>query len=131
MSNGIVYLDIQVIGSVIAIWDEAFFKLRVSFDVLVTIKEVFSESSHLIEAHLDVVVEVLEIHSSVSFELYLDEKFIEFFELISYLRIPVPPISVEFTPPHGGSLLLDGTMVVGSGGVNVSFWVGDYLELLV
>ena len=45
----------------------------VSFDVLVTRKEVSSESSHRIETHLYVVVEVLEIQSSVSFELFIDE----------------------------------------------------------
>ena len=59
-------------------WDRAFFKLRVYFDGLVIRKEVFSESSHRLETHLDVVKEVVEIHSSVSFELYLDEDFIEF-----------------------------------------------------
>ena len=62
----------------IEIWDEVFFKLRVSFDGLVIRKEVFSESIHRIETHLDVVKEVLEIHSSVSFELCLDEELIEF-----------------------------------------------------
>ena len=63
---------------VIVIWDELFFKLRVSFDVLVIRKEFFSDSSHRIETHLDVVKEVIEIHSSVSFEFCLDEDLIEF-----------------------------------------------------
>ena len=71
-------MDIPKIGRVIAIWDEISFKLRVSFDGLVARKEVFSEYSHRIEAHLDVVIEVLEIHSSVYFELCLDEELIEF-----------------------------------------------------
>ena len=62
----------------IAIWDEVFFKLRVSFDGLVIRKEVLSKSSHLIETHLDVVKEVLEIQISVSFDLCLDEELIEF-----------------------------------------------------
>ena len=62
----------------IAIWDKVFFKLRFSFDGLVIRKEVFSESSHCIERHLDVVKEVLEIQSSVSFEFCLDEELIEF-----------------------------------------------------
>ena len=44
-----------------------------SFDGLVIRKKVFSESSHRIETHLDVVVEVLEFHISVAFELCLDE----------------------------------------------------------
>ena len=62
----------------IAIWDKLFFKLRVSFDGLVIRKEVFSESIHRIERHVDVVKEVLDIQSSVSFEFYLDEELIEF-----------------------------------------------------
>ena len=62
----------------ITIWDEVLFKLRVSFDGLVIRKEVFSESSHRIETHLDLVKEVLEIQSSVYFELCLDEDLIEF-----------------------------------------------------
>ena len=49
-----------------------------AFDRLVIRKEVFSKSSHRIKRHLDVVKEVLEIHSSVSFELYLDEELIDF-----------------------------------------------------
>ena len=59
MSKGSVYLDIPGIGRVIAIWDEVFYKLRVSFDGLVTRKEVFWGFSHRIETYLDVVVEVL------------------------------------------------------------------------
>ena len=53
---------------VITIWDEVFYKLRVSFYGLVTSKEVFSGSSHRIEAHINVAVGVLDIQSSVSFE---------------------------------------------------------------
>ena len=53
-------MNIPRIGRVMNIWDELFFKLRVSFDGLVTSKKVFSESSHRIETHLDVFVEVLE-----------------------------------------------------------------------
>ena len=60
----------------IAIWEEIFFKIIVSFDGLVTRKEVFSESIHSIETHLDLVKEVLEIQSSVSFEFCLDEELI-------------------------------------------------------
>ena len=62
----------------IAIWDEVFSKLRLSFDGLVIRKEVFSESSHCIYTQLDVFKEVLEIQISVSFELCLDEELIEF-----------------------------------------------------
>ena len=77
MSNGSVYLDIPGIGRVIAIWDELLFKIRVPFDRLVIREDVFSDSSQGIETHLDVVKEVLEIQSSVSFELCLDEELIE------------------------------------------------------
>ena len=62
---------IPVIGRVITIWDEVLCKLKVSFDKLVSRKKVFSESSQRIETHFDVVVEVLDIQSSVSFEFYL------------------------------------------------------------
>ena len=78
MSKGVVYLEIPGVGSVIAIWDEVLFKLSVYFYGLVTRKEVFSESIHRIERHLDVVKEVLDIHSSVSFEFCLDEELIAF-----------------------------------------------------
>ena len=49
------------IGRMRAIWDEVLFKLRVSFGELVSSKKVFSESSHHIETHIDVVVEVIEV----------------------------------------------------------------------
>ena len=78
MSKGSVYLDIPGIGRVITIWDEVFFKIRVSSDGLVTRREVFSESSHCIESHLAVFIEVLEIKIIVSFEFCLDEELIEF-----------------------------------------------------
>ena len=111
MSKGSVYLDIPGIGRAIAIWEEVFFKLRVSFDGLVIRKEVFSESSHRIETHLDVVVEVIEVQSSVAFYFYLDDiaevlrsiavsplssifmrSSYNFGELISCLRFQMPPI---------------------------------------
>ena len=60
-------MDIPGVGRVFAIWDKLFSKIRVSFGGQVISKEVFSESSHLIERHLDVVEEVLKIQSSVSF----------------------------------------------------------------
>ena len=40
-------------------------------------KKVYLESSYFIERHLDVVIEVLEIQSSVYFEFCLDEELIE------------------------------------------------------
>ena len=78
MSKGIVYLDIPGIGRVIAIWEKVFFKIRVYFYGLVIRKEVFSESVHRIETHIDVVKEVLRVHSSVSFEFCLDEELVQF-----------------------------------------------------
>ena len=71
-------MNIPGIGRMITIWDEVLFKLRVSLDGMVTRKEVFLESSHRIESHLDVVVEVVDIQRSVSFEFCLDEELIEF-----------------------------------------------------
>ena len=47
-----------------------------SFDGLVNRKKVFSDYRHLIEANLDVVVEVLDIQSSVSVKFCLDEELI-------------------------------------------------------
>ena len=71
-------MNIPVVGRVIAISDKVLFKLRASFDGLVIRKEVFYESSHRIDRNLDVVKEILEIKSSVSFELFHDEELIEF-----------------------------------------------------
>ena len=48
-----------------------------------------------------------------------------FGELVSCLRVYMPPIFVECLPSDGGDLLLAVTTVVGSGGVDVSFWVGE------
>ena len=62
----------------ILIWDEILFKFRVSFDGLVSKKKVLSAFSHNIETHIDLVLEVLEVQSSVAFEFCFDEDFIEF-----------------------------------------------------
>ena len=72
MSKGSVGLIIPIIVRVIMIWDEVFLKLRVSFDKLVSRNKVLSESSHRIDTHIDLLVEVLESQSSVAFELCLD-----------------------------------------------------------
>ena len=58
------------------IWDEVFWKIIVSIYLLVISKKVFLESSHRFETYLDKVLEVLKLHSSVSFELCLDEELI-------------------------------------------------------
>ena len=57
--------DITIIGKVITIWDNVLYKLRVSFDGLVSRNKVLLEYSNRIERYLDVVVEFLEVHSSV------------------------------------------------------------------
>ena len=77
MSKGDVYPEIPGVGDVIAIWKKAFFKIRVLLDGKVIRKKVYLESSHRIERHLDEVIEVLEIQSSVYFEFSLDEELIE------------------------------------------------------
>ena len=132
MSKGSVYLDIPGVGRVIAIWDKLFFKIRVYFYGLVIRKEVLYESSHRIETHLDVVKGVLEIQRSVSFEFCLDEELIEFWRSDLMFEGPHATNFGRAPPPSKGeSLLLVGTTVLGSGGVNVSFWVGEDFELLV
>ena len=78
MSNLSVGLSISITGRVIIIWEELLFKIIVSSDGLVIRKKVSSESSNCIETHIDVVVEVLETHISVFFDLCLGEDFIEF-----------------------------------------------------
>ena len=77
--------------------------------------EVFSESSHFIEAHLYVVVEVREIQSSASFEWCLDEELIELWWADLMFEGPhdnnfgrVSPVQ-WWSPPvrrdHGGRIL--------------------------
>ena len=56
--------------------DEVLFKIRVSFDELVTRKKVLYEYNNCIDIYLNVVVKVLEVQSSVAFELCIDEEFI-------------------------------------------------------
>ena len=40
------------------------------------------------------------------------------------------PIFSDIPPSNGGALLLVWTVVVGSGGVDVSFWAGEDFEML-
>ena len=76
MSKGNVVLFIPRIGRVNTIWGEVFFKLRVSFNVLLSRKKFFLDSSRFIETHIDVVLEVIVVQSSVAYELCLDKDFV-------------------------------------------------------
>ena len=78
IAQGSVGLCMTRIGTVRAIWDEVLFKVRVSFDGIVIRKKVLPDSSPRIGTNLDLVVKVLEVQRSVSFEFCLDEEFIEF-----------------------------------------------------
>ena len=78
MPKGSVYLKIPILGRMFTIWDKIIFKLIVSYDVMLTSKKVFLKSSHRIETHLDVVIEVIEVQISVSFEFCIDDDFIKF-----------------------------------------------------
>ena len=94
-------------------------------------EDFFSEGSHRIETHLDVVKEVLEIYSSASFEFCLDEEHIKFWWVNIMFEGIHTPILVECPPSNGGAILLLRTTTVGSGGVYVSFWAGEDFGMLV
>ena len=88
LSKGSLGLSIPRIGGVITIWDEVFCKLRFFFNGLVSRKNVFLESSHRIETNIDVFVEVLEVHISVSFDFSFEEEFIKLSWIIFMFDIP-------------------------------------------
>ena len=75
------------------IWHKLFVKFGVLFDVMVCSKEVFSESIHRIETHLDLFVENIEVQISIAFKLCLYEQFISFwwddimFEITNYTNL--------------------------------------------
>ena len=73
VSKGSVSMCIPIIVRVREIWEIVFFKLGFPFDGLVSSKNVLLDSSYRIETHIDVVLEVIEVHSSVFFELFIDE----------------------------------------------------------
>ena len=54
-----------------------------------------------------------------------------FGDLISCLRVHMPPILVDCPPSNGGALLLAGNRVVGFGGFGVSFWFSKYDIVLI
>ena len=60
-------MDIPITGIVIMVWNEVFFKIRVYFDGLLSRMKVFWEYSQRINTYIDVIVEVIEAQSSVSF----------------------------------------------------------------
>ena len=70
-----------------------FVKFGVLFDLMVCRKEVFSESIHRIETHLDLFLEIIEVQSSIAFELCIYEQFISFwwddimFEITNYTNL--------------------------------------------
>ena len=43
----------------------------------------------------------------------------------------MPPLFSDIPPSDGGALLLVCTVLVGSGGVDVSFWAGEDFEILI
>ena len=70
MYNITVGLYIQIIGMMIITWNEIFLKLGIYFDGLVIRKELLLQSSHRIEIHIDLFVEIIEVHSSVTFGFF-------------------------------------------------------------
>ena len=78
MDKRIVGLCIPRIERVRVLWHRLFFKFWVYSYVLVSKNKILSDSIHQIETHLDVVVEVIEVQSRVTFEFCLDEEFKEF-----------------------------------------------------
>ena len=58
-------------------WDNVFFKIIVLLDVQEIRKKVYYEFSDSMERHLDVVKEIIDIKSGVSFEFCLDEELME------------------------------------------------------
>ena len=103
MSKGSVYLNIPGIGRVIAIRDKVLFKLRVSFDGLVIRKKVFPESIRRIETQIDVSVEVMRSRALSSLSYVLMGSSYNFDEMISFFRVHMPQIFVDFSPSNGGA----------------------------
>ena len=124
VSKGILGLRIPQIGRVITIWDELFWKLRVWFDGLLSCNKVFYESSHRIETHIYVLLEVLELKISVYFELCLDEEFIQFWWASIMFESPYATIFVEFPPSNGGAFFVSGTTLLGYWAFGESFLSG-------
>ena len=58
--------------------------------------------------------------SPLSYVLIRNSK--NFGDTISCFRFHMPPTFVECPPPNGGSILLAGNIVVGSGGFGEYFW---------
>ena len=69
-----------------------FIKLIMPFDLVVCRDNILSYSCHRIKAHLYVFVKVIDTKISVYFHIGIDDKLIDFFELISCFRVQIPPI---------------------------------------
>ena len=54
-----------------------------------------------------------------------------FGDMISCLRVHMPPIFVECPPSNGGSVLLVETETLGSRGFGESLWAGKYFDVLI
>ena len=102
-----------------------------SFDGLAIRKKVFLQSSHRIEKHIDVVLEVLEVQSSVNFDICLDGESIEFWRADLMFESPHATNFVDFPPSNGGALMLSGTTVVESRGFGESFLVGEDFKVCI
>ena len=131
MYRGIVRLWIPRIGRVRIIWDKLFFKLRVYFYWFASKKKVFLESSHPIYTNIDVVVEFIEFQRNVTFELCIDEEFIDFWRDYVTFHSPHATNFVEYPPSKRGNFLLPGTTVVGPWEFGESILSGEELWFLI
>ena len=89
---------ITIIGSPRTICHKVLFNFRVSFDGLLSRKEILLESSNRINIHIGEIVDIPEVQSNVSFELCIDEKFIEFWGDKIIFESPHATISPIMSP---------------------------------
>ena len=87
--------------------------------------------SHCIYTHIDVVAEVLEVHSSVYFEFCIYEEFIELWWADIMFKSPHTTNFSDFPLSNGGDLLLARTTVLCYGGFGESLWVGNHFKALI
>ena len=77
------------------------------------------------------VLEVIEVHSSVAFEFCIDEEFLVFWLDDFMFEIPHATIFCKWPPSNGEYLFLFGTEVVGSWSFGESFISDEYFENLI